>query len=300
MKKATKSNHKVGTVKAVKAKEGKGPLRGVLLNTLLLVFCTLHLFPIYIIVVNSFKSPAEIFESMLALPTSISFGNYMEAWERMDFANAFLNSLIVTCVSILFIVILASMTGWMLVRSNNKLSKIIFTVFVATMLIPFQAVMMPLTVTMSWIRDGLGIPTFNNLSSLIFLNIGFGASLAVFLFHGFIGSIPASLEEAATIDGCSRWGIFWRIVFPMLKPVTVTVMILKVIWLWNDYLLPSLFLLNREVRTIPLSTFSFFGIFTTEWNMAMAALTLTIIPVIIFYLLAQKHIIKGVAAGAVK
>jgi raffinose/stachyose/melibiose transport system permease protein len=286
--------------KAIKQKNGKSRVRSIILNTLLMVFCAIHLFPIYIIVANSFKSPAEIFENMLALPTSFSIENYVEAWERMNFMNALLNSFIVTSISIIFIVVLASMTGWMLVRSNNVISKIIFSVLVATMLIPFQALMMPLTVTMGWIRDGLGIATFNSLGSLIFMNIGFGASLAVFLFHGFIGSIPLSLEEAATIDGCSRWGMFWRIVFPMLKPVTVTVVILNVIWLWNDFLLPSLFLLDRNVRTIPLSTFSFFGIFTTEWNMAMAALTLTIIPVILFYLFAQKHIIKGVAAGAVK
>ena len=300
MKENVQRNSNVNTSKSVEEKSGKRVLRGIILNTLLMAFCAMHLFPIYIIVVNSFKSPAEIFESMLAPPTSFSFENYREAWERMEFFNALTNSFIVTSVSILFIVVLASMTAWMLVRSNNLISKIIFGVLVATMLIPFQALMMPLTVTMGWIRDNVGVSTFNSLGSLIFMNIGFGASLAVFLFHGFIGSIPASLEEAATIDGCSRWGIFWRIVFPMLKPVTVTVMILNVIWLWNDFLLPSLFLSDRAVRTIPLSTFTFFGIFTTEWNMAMAALTLTIIPVIIFYLLAQKHIIKGVAAGAVK
>jgi raffinose/stachyose/melibiose transport system permease protein len=132
------------------------------------------------------------------------------------------------------------------------------------------------------------------------MNIGFGASLAVFLYHGFVKSIPVSLEEAAIIDGCTTWGVFWRIVFPMLKPTTVTVMVLDVIWIWNDYLLPSLVLTSKANRTIPLSTASFFGEFTIQWNMAMAGLMLTIIPVIIFYLLSQKYIIKGVAAGAVK
>mgnify|MGYP000985132576 FL=1 len=124
--------------------------------------------------------------------------------------------------------------------------------------------------------------------------------MAVFLYHGFVKSIPVSLEEAATIDGCTRLGVFWKIVFPMLKPTTVTVVILDVIWIWNDYLLPSLVLSSKANRTIPLSTSSFFGQFTIQWNMAMAGLTLTIIPVIIFYLCAQKYIIKGVAAGAVK
>ena len=153
---------------------------------------------------------------------------------------------------------------------------------------------------MGWIRDTLHIQMLDNKLGLVYMYIGFGASMAVFLYHGFVKSIPVSLEEAATIDGCTKFGVFWKIVFPMLKPTTMTVIILDVIWIWNDYLLPSLVLSSKANRTIPLSTFSFFGQFTIQWNMAMAALTLTIIPVVIFYLCAQKYIIKGVAAGAVK
>lgn len=131
--------------------------------------------------------------------------------------------------------------------------------------------------------------------------VGFGAGMGVFLFHGFIkSSVPVSLEEAAIIDGCNTWQLFWRIVFPILKSITVTVIILDVIWIWNDYLLPSLTLTSIKNKTIPLAMSLFFGQYTIEWNMAMAALTFTIIPVIVFYLLCQKHIIKGVAAGAVK
>ena len=131
--------------------------------------------------------------------------------------------------------------------------------------------------------------------------VGFGAGMGVFLFHGFIkSSVPVSLEEAAIIDGCNTWQLFWRIVFPILKSITVTVIILDVIWIWNDYLLPSLTLTSIKNKTIPLAMSLFFGQYTIEWNMAMAALTFTNIPVIIFYLLCQKHIIKGVAAGAVK
>jgi len=275
-------------------------IRKILTNFIFLALCLVWLFPIYIIIVNSFKDRQEIYNNLLALPTSLSFNFYIDAMGRMNFLNAFTNSLIVTGVSIIFIIVLTSMTAWMLVRTNNRISVLIFTIFIATMLIPFQTLMMPLMQVMSGLERNLGVSIFNNLGGLIFMNIGFGAGLAVFLFHGFIGSIPVSLEEAATIDGCTKWGVFWRIVFPMLKPVTVTVTILNVIWLWNDYLLPSLFLRNVAVRTIPLSTFSFFGQFTIEWSLAMAGLTLTVIPVIVFYLSAQKHIIKGVAAGAVK
>jgi raffinose/stachyose/melibiose transport system permease protein len=270
------------------------------LNTLVIVLCLLYLFPIYIVVVNSFKNRAELYEDILALPSSFSFQYYANAMERMNFLRALANSFIVTVLSILAIAILASMTAWMLVRSNNKLSRIIFMVFVATMLIPFQTLMMPLMQEMSGIKRNLGIPMVDTLGALIYMNIGFGASLAVFLYHGFIKSIPHSLEEAAIIDGCSTLGVFWRIVFPILKPTTLTVMVLDVIWIWNDYLLPSLVLTSKANRTIPLSTASFFGEFTIQWNMAMAGLMLTIIPVIAFYLVTQKYIIKGVAAGAVK
>ena len=132
------------------------------------------------------------------------------------------------------------------------------------------------------------------------MHVGFNSAISVFLYHGFVKSIPISLEEAATIDGASKFGIFWRIIFPILKPITVTVFIINVISIWNDYLLPSLTLTTTSLRTIPLSTFYFFGEFTIQWNLAMAGLMLTIIPIVIFYALAQKHIIKGIGDGAVK
>lgn len=272
----------------------------ILLNLVTVLVCGLYLFPIYIVIVNSFKNRAELYEDMLALPFRFSFEYYEKAMKKMEFLKAFGNSFIVTGISILCIVILASMTAWMLVRADNLLSRILFMTFVATMLIPFQTLMMPLMQVMGWIRDTLHIPMIDTLGGLIYMNIGFGASMAVFLYHGFIKSIPVSLEEAATIDGCNKFQAFFKIVFPMLKPTTVTVIILDVIWIWNDYLLPSLVISEKDLRTIPLSTASFFGQFTIQWNLAMAGLTLTIIPVIIFYLSAQKYIIKGVAAGAVK
>ncbi len=267
---------------------------------LFLAFCMGYLFPIFIVFVNSFKNRAELYENILALPNKFDFQYYEAAMQKMNFLRALGNSVIVTTVSIAIIVVLSSMTAWMLVRVDNKLSKVIFMIFVATMLLPFQTLMMPLMQVMGWIRDTLNIPMMNTLGGLIYMNVGFGASMAVFLYHGFVKSIPISLEEAATIDGCTKFGVFWKIVFPMLKPTTVTVMILDVIWIWNDYLLPSLVISKKSLRTIPLSTASFFGQFTIQWNMAMAGLMLTIIPVIIFYLAAQKYIIKGVAAGAVK
>ncbi|MCR2822225.1 carbohydrate ABC transporter permease [Lederbergia panacisoli] len=271
-----------------------------LLNFFVIALGLVYLSPIYIMLVNSFKNRAELYQNTLAFPSSFDFKYYVDAMEKMDFLQSFFNSLFITVVSCLLIVLFSSMTAWMLVRTDDKLSKFIFMTFVATMLIPFQTLMMPLMQFMGKFRDVLGIPMLNTHGGLIFMYIGFGASMAVFLYHGFIKSIPISLEEAALLDGASKFGIFWRIVFPLLKPITVTVIILDVIWIWNDYLLPSLVLSDRALRTIPLSTASFFGQFTIQWNLAMAGLTLTIIPVVIFYALAQKHIIKGVASGSVK
>ncbi|MFJ7826573.1 carbohydrate ABC transporter permease [Psychrobacillus sp. NPDC096623] len=272
----------------------------VLKELLLLITALFFLSPIYIIIVNSFKNRQELYENVLAPPTEFSFQYYIEAMDKMNFLNALANSLYITIISVLIIVVLSSMTAWMLARTDNKLSKIIFMVFIATMLIPFQTLMMPLMQFMSTITNSLHIPMINTREGLIFMHIGFSSSISVFLYHGFVKSIPITLEEAATIDGASKFGVFWRIIFPILKPITVTVMILNVINIWNDYLLPSLTLTDKGLRTIPLSTFYFFGQFTIQWNLAMAGLMLTIIPVVIFYVLAQKHIIKGIGEGAVK
>lgn len=272
----------------------------MLIEVLTVLLCLIFLFPIYIVLVNSFKNRAELYENMLALPEKISFEYFSKAMEKMNFLRAFGNSLFITAVSIVIIIVLASMAAWMLARTNDRLSRILFMVFVATMIIPFQTIMMPLMQVMGWARDNLHIPMLNTLGGMIYMNVGFGASMAVFLYHGFVKSIPVSLEEAATIDGCNKFKVYLKIVFPMLKPTTATVVILDVIWIWNDYLLPSLVLSSKALRTIPLSTASFFGQFTIEWNLAMAGLMMTITPVIIFYLAAQKYIVKGVAAGAVK
>ncbi|MEK4714728.1 MULTISPECIES: carbohydrate ABC transporter permease [Sporosarcina] len=277
-----------------------GKIRGITKEVLLLLAALFFLSPIYIIIVNSFKDRRELYENALALPGKFSFQYYLEAMEKMNFLTALGNSLYITIFSVVIIVVLSSMTAWMLARTDNKLSKIIFMTFIATMLIPFQTLMMPLMQLMSTITNTLHIPMFNTREGLIFMHVGFSSSISVFLYHGFIKSIPITLEEAATIDGASKFGVFWKIIFPMLKPITVTVMILNVINIWNDYLLPSLTLTDKGLRTIPLSTFYFFGEFTIKWNLAMAGLMLTIIPVVIFYVLAQKHIIKGIGEGAVK
>ena len=273
----------------------------VIVNIFVVAFCCLWLFPVYLIIVNAFKSRAELYENILALPSSLTLTYFEGALEKMDFILAFKNSIIVTVLSVGIIVVLSAMTAWMFVRSNGKLSNFLLNLLIVTMLIPFQTIMMPLMQEMNLFGKITGLSFKDSLGGLVFMYIGFGAGMGVFLYHGFIkASVPVSLEEAATIDGCNTWRVFWQIVFPILKPITITVMILDVIWIWNDYLLPSLTLTSLANKTIPLAMSLFFGQYNIEWNMAMSALTFTIIPVIIFYLLCQKHIIKGVAAGAVK
>jgi raffinose/stachyose/melibiose transport system permease protein len=242
-----------------------------------------------------------MYENFLALPKHFTMEYYLGAFQKMNFFIAFKNSLIVTVISCIIILVLTSMTAWMFVRSGNRLSKFLFSVLIVTMLVPFQTIMMPLMQEMNSMQKATGIAFKDSLGGLIFMYIGFGAGMGVFLYDGFIrASVPASLEEAAYIDGASVWRVFWQVVFPILKPITVTVTILNVIWIWNDYLLPSLTLTSVENKTIPLAMALFFGQYNIQWNMSMAALTFAIIPVIIFYLSAQKYIVKGVAAGAVK
>ncbi|WP_160677815.1 carbohydrate ABC transporter permease [Clostridium sp. C8-1-8] len=268
---------------------------------LAIIVAIMTLFPIYIMLVNSFKGREQIFTDTLGLPKAFDFSYYLQAIDKMNFLHALTNSIIVTVISTVLIIVFSSMTAWALVRSKSKIANIILLMLVVTMLIPFQSVMIPLMQYMSkWEIPSLGFSMINTFYGLIFMNVGFGTSLAVFLYHGFIKSVPRALEEAAMIDGCNKFQLFWRIVFPTLKPITITVAILNVISIWNDYLLPSLVLRDPELRTIPLSTFYFFGEFTIQWNLAMAGLVLTVIPVVIFYLVSQKHIIKGVMAGAVK
>lgn len=252
----------------------------------------LWLIPFYLMVTNAFKSPNEIFADVMGLPSSLIWQNFVVAFQELEFLKSLFNSVMITSLSIAVIIIFSSMGAYALARNQGRLSTTLLFVFVAAMLVPFQAVMIPLT-TM------FGQANMLNGAGLIFIYLGFGCSLSIFLYHGALKSIPKVLDEAATIDGANQFQIFWYVIFPLLKPITVTVAILNVIWIWNDYLLPSL-VLGQANATIPLKMFYFFGQFTTQWHLALAGLTIAIIPVIVFYFFAQKQIIKGVSEGAVK
>lgn len=254
----------------------------------------LFIFPFAMVLINSFKKSKEITSGPLSLPQTLSFDNYIDAFKKMNYMAAFSNSLIITVCSVLLIAICAAMTAHYFVRNNNKFNQYTFMIMVASMIIPFQAIMIPLVK----IYGSMGM--LDSKWALIYMYIGFGSSLAVFIYHGFVKSIPAELEEAAMIDGCTRTQSFFRVVLPVLLPTTVTIAILNVLWIWNDFLLPSLVLIAPEERTLPLSTFYFYGTYSVDYGPLMAGLVLTILPVIAVYMFAQKYIIQGVMQGSIK
>ncbi|MCP3027643.1 carbohydrate ABC transporter permease [Halobacillus sp. A5] len=248
--------------------------------------------PFYLMIVNAFKTKRDIFTGVLGFPEEWITGNFVEAFIDLEFLKSLFNSILITGLSVGIIIIFSSMAGYALARNKSKLSAVMFFVFVAAMLIPFQSVMIPLVAL-------FGQAGMLNAGGLIFMYLGFGCSLSIFLYHGAMTGVSKSMDEAAIIDGANRFQLFWRIIFPLLKPISVTVGILNVIWIWNDYLLPSL-VLSEANATIPLKMFFFFGQYTKQWHLALAGLTIAIIPVIIGYFFAQKQIIAGVSEGAVK
>jgi raffinose/stachyose/melibiose transport system permease protein len=266
------------------------PLRTVFVFGLLILF----LVPFYLVLNNSFRTTELFVSSPFTLTNSLNPKNYVEAFAKMRFMNGLGNSFMITVCSVFLILLTASMSAHYLVRNRTRLAAGIFGLMVASLIVPFQAVMIPL----AKIYGALNL--YNNTWTLMFFYMGFGQSFAVFIFHGFIKGIPLELEEAALIDGCGKLKNFFSIVLPNLKPVMVTVLILDVLWIWNDYLLPSMVLLSPELRTLPLSTYSFFTTYSVDYAPLMAGLVLTIIPVIVLYLLCQKQIIEGVVQGAIK
>jgi len=255
----------------------------------------IFLAPLYIVFTNSFKTAKGIFMNVLSLPAKGTFtaNNYIQAFDDLNFMHSLMNSLLITIISTTLIVVFASMAAWMLVRSKSKWSTFLFFLFAVAMLIPFQSVMLPLI-------NILGKLNLLNPAGLILAYLGFGSSLSIVLYHGFIKSVPLELEEAALLDGCNKLQVFWLIVFPLLKPITVTVSILNVMWVWNDFLLPQLIINRPEWHTIPLKMFYFFGQYSKRWDLALAGLVIGMIPIIIFYFFAQKHIVKGITQGSIK
>ena len=268
----------------------------------LLAFCFLLLIsfvfaaPVFIVLMNSFKTKFSISQTPFLLPSAENFSgflNYTEGIRNTGYMTAFFWSVFITVFSVLAIVVFTSMTAWFIIRVKSKITSIIYYLFLFSMIVPFQMVMF----TMSKTANVLGL---DNPVGIILIYLGFGAGLSVFMFSGFVKSVPLGIEEAATIDGCNAFNTFWRVVFPILKPTAITVAILNAMWIWNDYLLPYL-VIGSDYKTIPIAVQYLKGGYgSIDMGAMMAMLVLSILPVVIFYLTCQKYIIKGVAAGAVK
>lgn len=274
----------------------KSKISSIFIFLILLAFSIIFLMPIFIVLINSFKSKFSISQTPFVLPDSTTFvgsENYTVGINNTDFLSAFFWSLFITVFSVAVIVIFTSMTAWYIIRVKSKLTSILYYLFVFSMIVPFQMVMFTMSKTAN-------ILTLDNPYGLIIIYLGFGSGLSVFMFSGFIKSVPLGIEEAATIDGCNPLQTFWLVVFPILKPTAITVAILNTMWIWNDYLLPYL-VIGSDYKTIPIAVQYLKGGYgSIDMGALMAMLVLAIVPVVIFYLFCQKYIIKGVAAGAIK
>ena len=276
---------------------GEKVKHGGLWTVLFTVISLAWIFPIVLVIVNSFKQKAYISRNAFSIPTGKAFAgleNYTRGLETTNFFASFGWTLLITVGSVALILVCTSMCAWWIVRVNNWAAKLLYTLFLFNMIVPFQMVMF----TLSKLADMLKL---NTPWGLCFVYLGFGAGLAVFMFTGFMKSVPMEIEEAAMIDGCNPIQIFFKVVFPILKPTMISTAILETMWVWNDYLLPTLVLDIKKYRTIPMAIQYFRGGYgRVELAPMMACIIIAIIPIIILYMTCQKYIIEGVVAGAVK
>jgi raffinose/stachyose/melibiose transport system permease protein len=281
--------------------------RAVILTIIGIILAVYILFPFYLVVMNSFKKQTAI----VANPVSAAGASFSQLITNLNavvnnsnfqFWYAFGTSAIVTIVSLILLALFGAMAAWVISRNNKKKwATAVYMVFVASMIIPFQVVMLPLISTFRDVGKFIGISMLQSIPGIVFAYCGFGGAMTVFILTGFIKGIPYDLEEAAAIDGCSPEGTFFKIIFPLLKPVITTVTILNGMWIWNDYLLPSLMLgQNGKVKTLPVAVQAFVGSYVKQWDLILTAALLAILPMIILFLFAQKQIMHGMVEGAVK
>lgn len=258
---------------------------------LAVIFC---LAPFYISIVYSFKTKREIALTGVEFPRIFHLDNYAEAVRVSNFLNAFKNSLIVTVCMVIVVIVVCSMAAYVISRVNSRFFKTIYYIFLAAIMMPFQVIMLPLYINLY----DLGL--MNTLFGMILTMSGISIPYTVFIYTGFIKTVPRSMEEAAYVDGAGKFRAYWQIVFPLLKPINFTALIINALSSWNNFMLPLIIAQKEEVRTLPLSQFFFFGQHSSEINLAFAAFTLSMIPIIILYLIMQKYIVAGITSGAVK
>lgn len=278
----------------------------VVITIIGIIIAVIVLSPFYLVLTNTFKKATDIVANPVSL-AGASFSQFKENLSSVvnnsnfNFWSAFGTSAVITILSLVLLALFGGMAAWVICRNKTKWSTAIYMTFIASMTIPFQVVMLPLISTFRDVGNFLGISMLQSIPGIVFAYCGFGGAMTVFILTGFIKGIPYELEEAASIDGCSPEGTFFRIIFPLLKPVIVTVTILNGMWIWNDYLLPSLMLgQNGKVKTLPVAVQAFVGSYVKQWDLILTAALLAMIPMIIIFLIAQKQIMKGMVEGAIK
>lgn len=250
--------------------------------------------PLYLVFVNSVKTVREIYLSPLGLPVEISWNNFGRVMEKIDFGQALKNSLFFVVFGVAGLLVICSMAAYRLARHRTRVNKFVYLLLVSSILVPFQTVMIPL------IKIIASIGLYNTRIGVLLAYYGYGIPFAVFLFYGFLSNIPREIEEAALIDGGSLFQVYRCIILPLLKPICVTVAVLDVLWIYNDFLLPFVLISDNELRTLPLVMYTFFTAYERPWDLAMASLTMVLTPAIIMFVILQKQITGGIVSGAVK
>lgn len=270
-------------------------LQSVGMNLIYGIIGAVMLLPIYYLLVTTFKTPAEATDSPLGLPKTLSFGNYIEAFNAMNYPRAFMNNLLITGIAVVVLILISSMAAYVIARSNKRIFKWMFAIFMVGLIIPFQIAIIPLYKIIA------GMHLMNTLPGVILIDVFcINLPLSIFLFRGFINTVPIELEEAAGIDGYGTFRTFWSIIFPLLKPIVSTVAILDALAIWNDFLTPLLFLQDPNKAVLLQEVYKNVGPFSTDWTSFFPMLVLSTLPLVIFFLIMQKSIIDGVVAGAVK
>ena len=281
--------------------------KSLILTIVGIIIAAYILFPFYLVVMNSFKVQADI----VASPISIKGASFKQFATNLsavvnnsnfNFWRALFSSVVITVISLALLALFGAMAGWVISRNNKtKWATVIYMIFIASMIIPFQVVMLPLVSTFRDAGNFVGIPMLSTIPGIIFAYCGFGGAMTVFILTGFIKGVPYDLEEAAAIDGCSPEGTFFKIIFPLLTPVITTVTILNGMWIWNDYLLPSMLLgLSGKYKPLPVAVQAFVGSYVKQWNLILTAALLAIVPMVVIFLIGQKQIMNGMVEGAVK
>ncbi|ASA24236.1 sugar ABC transporter permease [Paenibacillus donghaensis] len=269
--------------------------RTFILEIAAILLALVFLSPFYLVLTNSVKSLKEILVDAASFPQVFLWENYSKVWKAIDFPQAFWSSLQITVLSVIFIVLFSSMAAYRIARKPTRFNSFVFMLLISAMIIPFQSLMLQL------VRVTSILELRGELYGIVACYLGFGMPLSVFLFHGFIKTVPFELEEAARVDGSNPYGVFFRIVFPLLLPIVVTVIILNTLWIWNDYLLPVLVIGgNKDLTTLPVAVTKFFGQYTKKWDLALPGLVLAVTPILLFFLTLQKYIVEGVTAGSIK